>query len=130
MTLTIEGYLNAATDSLDAAELLLLGGYPGIAASRAYYAMFYVAEAFLLQQGQEYRKHAGVVSAFGRDVAKVGIVPQIFHRYLIDGQTARSLADYRGDPLTADEAQLQTDRAREMLAFARQHFAGRSSSSA
>ena len=130
MTLTIEGYLNAATDSLDAAELLLLVGYPGIAASRAYYAMFYVAEAFLLQQEQEYRKHAGVVSAFGRDVAKVGIVPQIFHRYLIDGQTARLLADYRGDPLTAGEAQLQIDRAREMVTFARQYFAGRSPSPA
>ena len=35
-----------ASDSLSAAKYLLYGGYTDFAASRAYYAMFYVAEAF------------------------------------------------------------------------------------
>lgn len=39
--------LEEATDSIAAAKLLLEGDYPGYAASRAYYAMFYVAEALL-----------------------------------------------------------------------------------
>jgi uncharacterized protein (UPF0332 family) len=124
MTLTIETHLRGAAESVEAAELLFSKGFAGIAASRAYYAMFYVAEAFLLEKGQEFSKHTGVIGAFGRDLAKQGVVPQRFHRYLIDGQTARLLADYRGEPLTADEALLQIDRAREMLDFARQHFAG------
>lgn len=124
MTLTIDGFLKSASESLAAADLLLSRGYPGIAASRAYYAMFYLAEAFLLEQGQEYTKHAGVIGAFGRDLAKAEAVPKHFHRYLIDGQTVRLLADYRGEPITADEARLQIDRGREMLAFARQYFAG------
>ena len=59
---------------------------------------------------REYTKHTGVIGAFGRDLAKHGLVPQRFHRYLIDGQTARLLADYRGEPLTADEALLQIDQ--------------------
>jgi uncharacterized protein (UPF0332 family) len=90
--------------------------------------MFYLAEAFLLEQGQEFTKHTGVIGAFGRDLAKHGLVPQRFHRYLIDGQAARLLADYRGEPLTADEALLQIDRAHEMLDFAQQYFAGKASS--
>ena len=127
MSLSIEIHLKGAADSLDAAELLLSEDFPGIAASRAYYAMFYLAEAFLLEQGQEYSKHAGVISACGRDIAKNEKVPRIFHRYLIDGQTARLLADYRGEPITDGEAQLQIDRGREMLEFARQYFAGKAS---
>ena len=39
--------LEEARDSIAAARLLLDGGFPGYAASRAYYAMFYVAEALL-----------------------------------------------------------------------------------
>ena len=40
--------LEQARASLGAARLLLTQGYHGFAASRAYYAMFYIAEAFLL----------------------------------------------------------------------------------
>ena len=39
--------LQKARQSLSAARLLLSGGYPDYAASRAYYTMFYIAEAFL-----------------------------------------------------------------------------------
>lgn len=124
MTLSIETHLRNATESVAAAELLFSKGFVGFAASRAYYAMFYLAEAFLLERGQEFTKHTGVIGAFGRDLAKHDIVPQRFHRYLIDGQTARLLADYRGESLTADEALLQIERAREMLEFAQQYFAG------
>lgn len=125
MTLSIEGYLAGAADSLDAAELLLSEGFPGYAASRAYYAMFYLAQAFLLEQGQDYSKHSAVISAFGRDLAKTDTVPRYFHRYLIEGQTTRLLADYRGAPISDEEAQIQIDRGREFLEFTRQYFAGK-----
>lgn len=39
--------LEEACDSLSAARLLLTGEYPGYVASRAYYAMFYIAVAAL-----------------------------------------------------------------------------------
>ncbi len=80
MTLSIEAYLTSAEDSLDAAALLLSEGFAGYAASRAYYAMFYLASAFLLDLGQDYSKHSAVISAFGRDVAKPNTVPRHFHR--------------------------------------------------
>jgi len=43
--------LEEARDSIAAAKLLLDGGFLGYAASRAYYAMFYVAEAFWRAKG-------------------------------------------------------------------------------
>jgi uncharacterized protein (UPF0332 family) len=40
--------VNQAKESFEAAQILYSSGYHGFAASRAYYSMFYVAEAFLL----------------------------------------------------------------------------------
>lgn len=114
----VDLYLSRAGDSLDAAELLLSGGFPDIAVSRAYYAMFYIAEAFLASRELAYAKHSGVIATFGREFAKTGIVPTHFHRYLIRGQELRLLADYRGAPLTDEEARIQIDRGREFLTFA------------
>ena len=43
MTEEQKGLLLQARDSLGAAKLLMKGEYPGYAASRAYYTMFYIA---------------------------------------------------------------------------------------
>ena len=55
-----------ARQSLSAARLMLDSEYPDYAASRAYYAMFYIAEAFLEGEGLSFSKHSAVISAFGR----------------------------------------------------------------
>ncbi|MEG3881707.1 HEPN domain-containing protein [Microcoleus sp. herbarium7] len=59
--------LTKAGESLRAAKLLAANTLPDFAASRAYYTMFYVAEAFLLGEGLTFSSHAAVISAFGRD---------------------------------------------------------------
>ena len=51
MTPEQEILFRQAKESLDAAKLLHQSGYYGYAASRAYYAMFYVAAALLLAKG-------------------------------------------------------------------------------
>jgi len=56
--------LQEARDSVSAAKLLLGGGYAGYAASRAYYAMFYIAEAFLEGEGMSFSKHSAIIAAF------------------------------------------------------------------
>jgi len=83
-----------ARDSEAAAHLLLEGGFMQFAASRAYYAMFYAAQALLLAQGQTYRSHAAVIAAFGKAFAKTGLLDSKLHRYLIDAQDYRNLGDY------------------------------------
>jgi uncharacterized protein (UPF0332 family) len=49
-----EDLLVQARDSLSAAKILDAQGYHGFAASRAYYTMFYIAEALLLGRGLAY----------------------------------------------------------------------------
>ena len=47
-----------ARQSLSAARLLLNNSYPDYATSRAYYTMFYIAEAFLEGEGMSFSKHS------------------------------------------------------------------------
>ncbi len=49
-----ENLLLRSEESIQAAQALLDGGWPGFAASRAYYAMFYTAWALLLSLGETY----------------------------------------------------------------------------
>lgn len=81
-------------ESLSVARELLQQGHADFAASRAYYAMFYVAQALLLHIGQSYSKHSMVIAAFGREYTKTGILDRRFHRWLIDAQDLRNIGDY------------------------------------
>ena len=72
-----------ATESLDIARLLVSISHFAVAASRAYYAMFYLAETLLLTKGLTYSSHAAVIGAFGLHFAKAGLAPRHLHRYLM-----------------------------------------------
>lgn len=61
--------LRMAAASAHAAQILFDNGYPGFCASRSYYAMFYVAEAFLEGDGLSFSKHSAVIAAFGQHFA-------------------------------------------------------------
>jgi uncharacterized protein (UPF0332 family) len=81
--------------------------------------MFYVAEALLLSKGLTFSKHSAVISAFGKEFAKTGLVPQQCHRYLVDAQEARNISDYQTVSHITEEATLQhISRAEELLAVA------------
>jgi uncharacterized protein (UPF0332 family) len=63
--------LSKAHDSVRAAKLLSDAGFCDFAVSRAYYAMFYVAEAFLLGVGLSFSRHAGVIAASVSDLRRL-----------------------------------------------------------
>lgn len=108
-----------ARQSLGAAQLLLRHHYPDYAAARAYYAMFYVAEAFLEGEGLSFSKHSAVISAFGREFAKPARVSPDFHRFLIEAQALRATGDYgQIDAVTTEQAAEQIERAEQFLAIA------------
>jgi uncharacterized protein (UPF0332 family) len=116
MTPEQQALLNKAHDSVRAASLLSDAGLYDFAVSRAYYAMFYVAEAFLLGVGLAFSRHAGVIAAFGEHCAKTGMVPVELHRYLIEGQDKRNIGDYQiGPGLTDTQATEQITRAEQFL---------------
>lgn len=64
--------IRKAKDNLEAAELLIEEGFIDIAASRAYYAMFYLPEVLLMRKGLSYSSHSAVIAAFGKEFAKTG----------------------------------------------------------
>lgn len=111
--------LQKAQDSLRGARLMAGDGLYDFAVSRAYYTMFYVAEALLLGQGLSFSKHSAVIAAFGQRLANTGSVPVELHRYLLDGQDMRTIGDYSTGPgLTEAQASEQIVRAQRFLEVA------------
>jgi uncharacterized protein (UPF0332 family) len=118
-----EQLLAKAQDAIEAAELLLQAGKNSFAAGRAYYAMFYTAEALLFEKGLEFRKHGGVHAAFGKHFAKTREVDPRYHRYLIEAFESRLEADYGVDIVLSTSAVNDIiQRAEEFLAVARSHL--------
>ena len=112
--------LEKARDNIEAALVLVETRHLDAAASRAYYAMFYVAEALLAQIDQSYGKHAAVIAAFGREYAKTGLLDPEFHGWLIDAQDLRSAADYTTEAVVTEEKVREVcDRAAAFLDAAR-----------
>lgn len=110
-----------AKESLKAAQLLSDESMYGFAASRAYYSMFYIAEAFLLEEGLMFSSHAAVISSFGREFSKTERLPRQFHRYLIDASRIRTEGDYStARMVTAGEAFETISRAEEFIQLADQ----------
>jgi uncharacterized protein (UPF0332 family) len=106
-----------AKQCIKAAEKLLSVGFFGYSASRAYYAMFHIASALLLDRGFTFSKHTGVVSAFGREFVKTEVVPKEFQKRLTQAYEIRSAADYRSGP------KINEVRAFETIEWARQFVA-------
>jgi uncharacterized protein (UPF0332 family) len=87
-----------AVDTVEAAEILLTNEKTDIAAGRAYYAMFYIAEALLNEKGFQFGKHSNVLSAYGQHFAKTKVLDPKYHRWLITAFDQRQVGDYAFDP--------------------------------
>jgi uncharacterized protein (UPF0332 family) len=118
-----EYLLIKAERSLNAAQELNQKDYPEFATSRAYYAMFYVAEALLLEEDLSFSSHSAVISAVGKHLVKSNKIPSQYHRYLIDAQDQRNRGDYDINPnLNKNDADRFISQAEEMLQFAREYL--------
>ena len=112
--------LAKASRSLEAARDHLEKGDADFAASRAYYAMFYAAEALLVERGLQFKKHSGVHAAFGEHFAKTGVLDPRFHRWLLDAFDLRLEGDYGFEAaLVAEDVTEMLTRARQFLEQAR-----------
>ena len=103
-----------SAEAIEAADLLVTNGYPDFAAGRAYYAMFYVAEALLNEKDLSFSKHGNVHAAFGENFAKTKVLDPKFHRWLIDAFDKRLVGDY------GIEANIEMDIAADMINQARE----------
>ncbi len=98
-------HLARAKSDLEAARALTGAGFHAQAVSRAYYAVFYAAEAALLRLGETRSKHAGVIAAFGKRVVKEGGLEREIGAILHARFEQRLEADYGRGEVSATDAE-------------------------
>ncbi|MBI4716088.1 MAG: HEPN domain-containing protein [Nitrospirae bacterium] len=112
----LDDLIAKAAESLDAAETLFQQKFHDFAASRAYYTMFYLAQAALFTKGLSYSKHSAVIAAFGKEFAKAGLIDAKYHQYLMNAYDTRTVGDYAvGAHVSAEVARRTLDQAKEFL---------------
>lgn len=95
--MSVSSLLARADRELEGARLLQERGFPEACVSRAYYAMFYAAEAMLRHQGHATTTHRGLHVLFARHLVKPGSVPRRFGQMLSRAYQKRQVADYADD---------------------------------
>ena len=102
-------YVEHAQQMLQVADHNLADGFYASAVNRAYYAIFYAANALLATQGLSRSKHSAVVATFRQHFVKPGLIEDecsdIYGRVMDD----RHKADYEIIESTVDPARAQTD---------------------
>jgi uncharacterized protein (UPF0332 family) len=116
MTPPQPAWLEKSRRFLRSGHALLELGDPDSAVGRAYYAIFHAAEALLLSKGLEYSAHRAVQSAYGREFAKTRVLPEKFHRALLDAYESRLSADYEsGSGIDSETARKHLAGAEEFV---------------
>ena len=110
----VEILLDKAKRSQRTAELMFREKEFDFAGSRAYYTLFYVAQALLLERGLAFSSHAAVIANFGKEYAKTNMLSSNLHQYLIKAQDRRNIGDYGiGEHLSEEDVH-------EMLAWGKE----------
>jgi uncharacterized protein (UPF0332 family) len=116
--------LSKALDAIEAAETLQNIDKHEFAAGRAYYAMFYVAEALLYNElDLKLNQHGQVIAAYGKNFSKTKALDPKYHRWLRDGFDKRIIGDYGVDTgITESDVADMINHARDFLADARKYM--------
>ncbi len=116
---TIAALLSKAEASLSVASELLEQGHADFSVSRAYYSMFYAAEAALLARGLSFSKHSAVIARFGLEYAKSGDIDPKHLKALQKGFALRNQGDYSVLPVAEEEGSRLLEQARALVAAVR-----------
>lgn len=90
----IEQYLERARQAVSTGRLVVAHGDNIAAANRAYYAIFYAANALLATEKLERSKHSGVIAAFRQHFVKTDVIEAEFSRFYGEAMEQRNAADY------------------------------------
>jgi len=113
--------LEKAERAIQAADVLLGAAGAEFAAGRAYYAMFYIAEALLYDRDQTFSKHGALHAAYGKEFSKSGLLDPKFHRWLLNAFALRLQEDYDAETLVSTESvEEMLEQARTFLAAAQE----------
>ena len=81
-------------ESLRESQLLFDEAFYDSSISRAYYAMFYLAQAMLATKDIYRKRHSGVLAAFGQEFVKTGLIAKHFSTKIQEAFDERLEADY------------------------------------
>jgi uncharacterized protein (UPF0332 family) len=90
----IQAFLEKAERALRSAEDELGKENLDFAASRAYYASFYIAQALLLTKGFSFSSHGQAIAQYGLLFARDEKLDRRFHQLLIRAFRLRQAGDY------------------------------------
>ena len=94
LTALIKYRTEQAHDTMQEAEILFEKHALRGTINRAYYAMFYCAEALLFSKDLTFSKHSAVIAFFGKEFVKSGIFSKDIYSHLTDGFSERQICDY------------------------------------
>lgn len=92
------------------------------AVNRAYYSMFYAANALLATEGLERSKHSGVIAAFREHFVKTGVIESTMSRFFGEALDERHTADYDLEPLDYETATRNLAHASEFVNRIERHL--------
>jgi len=119
----IQKLIKKGKRSLESAYELYKLEYYEFAVSRAYYAMFYLAEAALLSKDLVFSRHSGVIAGFGQHFVKTGIFSKELHDWLRTAFDERAIGDYGYDVIiTKEEADEVLKNAKEFITHVELHL--------
>ena len=105
-----------AQRALASSITLLKDGDGDGACNRAYYAMFDAARAALIASKSPVppeitKTHSGLIAAFSLHLVKTELFPKELGRSLNKAEDLRLVADYKGDPISQEDAQWTVQQA-------------------
>lgn len=111
----VEQYLAWAHQALRTARLVLEHEDYITAVNRAYYAIFYAANALLTTKGLERSRHSGVIAAFRQHFVKTGIVEAEYSDFYGVAMEDRHSGDYGLVALSNEVATRDLERAERFV---------------
>ncbi|MBI2091859.1 MAG: HEPN domain-containing protein [Deltaproteobacteria bacterium] len=104
MNKNIQDLITKSKRSLAVAERLFSDTDYDFASSRAYYAMFYAAEALFLSKDLSFSSHNAVISALHEHFVKTGLLQKEFHKMFSDAFKRRQEGDYMSPSTITNES--------------------------
>ena len=111
----INEYLKRAHRALRTGRLVLDDQDYIAAVNRAYYAIFYAANALLTTKGLERSKHSGVIAAFRQHFVKTGLIEVKYSDVYGTAMSDRHDGDYSLNYLSHETAARDLDWAEQFL---------------
>lgn len=113
-----------AEELINEAETLFdAKGYKG-ANNRAYYAVFSAMRAVLALDGEDFKRHSGVIQYFQKNYIKTGIFEKKYSDIITRASTIRNASDYDDFYIASrEESEQQIEDAKALLTVVRDYLA-------